>query len=319
LSLRGSKAAKLATDLQEVPQLESERSLMDLAKATHGAAHHKSNEDRIFSKCSRANGMIVQTFGVCDGHGGDEASELVHRVLPNVNRLLAVGRDVITAYTEAFRECEQTFESQHPQSKAGACAVSATIVGSTVWCANLGDSRCAVIKLNPRNRWTSQVVEKVHWMSKDHKATNPDEAARVQKHGGQVVKGRVGGLVPTRCIGDTRVKDRHPGAISIEPEVRGMDLGENAEAIVICATDGVWDFVTGAMLSNIVEYAADPRDVQSIARRVVEVALNRGSRDDCSAICGFVSTAACDTNYSRSGSICATDSSSTSSVGTFSL
>jgi len=307
-----SQGAVLLRDIA-VPENDA-GSLLELAKVSHKSAHHKQNEDRAFSKCSKANGLIFQTFGIADGHGGSEASEHVHNNFPQaVNQLLMAGMDALTAYTVAIRECEQSFKQEHGQSRAGACAVSATVVGNMIWCANLGDCRCAVVKLAPKRKRATTVVDSLQWMSIDHKVGNDDEVARIEKLGGQVVKGRVGGLVPTRSIGDFDVKDKTaPGVISITPDVRVLDLGEGTEAIVICASDGVWDAVSGRALCTIIETHPHFDDVQGIGKRLVEYAIKRGSQDDCSVMCGFVATeAAAPCSRTASGSSVSTTTSTT--------
>eukprot|EP00971_Amphidinium_carterae_P142615 2825174-Amphidinium_carterae.1 len=101
-------------------------------------------------RCSKAHGLVYQTFGVADGHGGAGASDLVQQSLPDkVNELLAAGMDVQTAYTLALQEVEASFRNLAGDSGAGACVVSATIAGPYIWCANLGDCRCAVVRLMP--------------------------------------------------------------------------------------------------------------------------------------------------------------------------
>mmetsp|Transcript_647 Transcript_647/g.1321 ORF Transcript_647/g.1321 Transcript_647/m.1321 type:complete len:337 (+) Transcript_647:88-1098(+) len=283
-----------ALQLMNVPAVSAGESgsLSELARVSHKSPHHKSNEDRGFSRCSRAHGLTFQTFGVADGHHGSEASEHIYNKLPQaVNQLLMAGMDVLTSYTLAIRECEATFKASHGTSRAGSCAVSATVVGQYVVCANIGDCRCAVIKLAPRRKRAAGVVDSLHWMSVDHKVANIEERTRIEKLGGEISRGRVGGLVPTRCIGDFDVKDKlNPGVISINPDVRVLDLGEDSEAIVLCASDGVWDALSGKTLCSIVETHPSSSDVQGIAKRVVEYAIKKGSQDDCTVMCGYVST-----------------------------
>eukprot|EP00971_Amphidinium_carterae_P075015 1482589-Amphidinium_carterae.1 len=51
-------------------------------------------------------------------------------------------------------------------------------------------------------------------------------------------------------INDDKVPE---GVISIEPEIRTLDIGDSAEALVICASDGLWDAIGANALANIIE------------------------------------------------------------------
>jgi serine/threonine protein phosphatase PrpC len=84
--------------------------------------------------------------------------------------------------------------------KCGATACVAVVRkelnNNVVYVGNLGDSR-AVLNRNG----------KAHRLSKDHKATDPDEISRIKSQGGSIMEGRVaGGLAITRAFGDFTYK-----------------------------------------------------------------------------------------------------------------
>ena len=66
------------------------------------------------------------------------------------------------------------------------------ITGSEIYCANAGDSRTVMCE-------RGQAVE----LSFDHKPDLPEERNRIMKAGGEVVEGRVNGMLAlSRAIGD---------------------------------------------------------------------------------------------------------------------
>lgn len=65
---------------------------------------------------------------------------------------------------------------------SGSTCVSVLIVGTKVFCANVGDSRAVLVRaLQPP---TDQIMAIP--LNRDHKADEPDEEARIVKHGGRV-------------------------------------------------------------------------------------------------------------------------------------
>jgi len=146
------------------------------------------------------------------------------------------------------------------------------------------------------------------WLSRDHKASAPEERKRILQAGGTVTDGRVEGLEPSRTLGDFDVKMHvKKGVISIVPEVRRYELGDGtgpAHALLVCATDGVWDVMTGQDVCDLVQARKEiaklqagtggqsPPDCQplrDLAEDLVQFSIAKGSRDDCTAVVAMVS------------------------------
>merc|ERR1719265_1240614 len=122
-----------------------------------------------------------------------------------------------------------------------------------------------------------------------------------------VVDGRVEGLEPSRTLGDFDVKaNTNHGVISIIPEVRRVHLGGDVcspQAILVCATDGVWDVMSGQDVCNLIAarkelldlqgkiHESDPdcRPLAELASDLVEFSVAKGSRDDCTALVAMLS------------------------------
>lgn len=301
------------------------------AKTWRNVADRHDNEDRwIFETDSfEPTSLTFHTVGVLDGHDTAIASDRVSKELPRVlGNLLKEGYPVATAYAMAMEECEETLRSVH--ASAGTCVLSCTVAGNHVWCANLGDCRAGLFSLqlpesspapaqdggsspsspaSPSQR--KPKVERLVWMSHDHKASDPEERRRILRAGGNVVDGRVCGLEPCRTLGDFDVKaNTSEGVISIVPEVRRVHLGGDLcspQAILVCATDGVWDVLTGQDVCNLIAARNGLLDLQNridepepdcspladLAADLVQFSVAKGSRDDCTAVVAMLSATVC--------------------------
>merc|ERR1712124_218201 len=117
---------------------------------------------------------------------------------------------------------------------------------------------------------------------------------------GQVINGRVEGLEPCRTLGDFDVKAlTKRGVISIVPEVRRLELGDGQsliQGIIVCATDGIWDVLSGADICNVIMArkevvrlqatvgsqrppGADRLVLDTLAEDLVQFAIAKGSKD----------------------------------------
>ena len=75
-------------------------------------------------------------------------------------------------------------------------------------------------------------------LSIDHKATDPDEVARIRNGGGMILQDRVGGsLAVTRAFGDHTLKNE---GVTAKPHINKHVLKPFDKHLLI-ASDGVWD------------------------------------------------------------------------------
>jgi len=280
-----------------------------------GARH--GNEDRVVSHKdelpeSRIGFHIV---GVLDGHDTEVASDLVSQKLPlEVSRRLKEGEAVVEAYTTSMEVLEDTLK--RVTSSAGSCVLSCTISGRFLWCSNLGDCRAILVPLAEPDKpgpsappVAKPKVSGIVWMSQDHKASCPNEKLRIEQAGGKVFDGRVEGLEPSRTLGDFDVKAQVcKGVISIVPEIRRHEFPNStstAQGLLVCATDGVWDVLTGQDICNLVVArkeicklqtamaegceTVDRKVLKLLAEDLVQFSIAKGSRDDCTAIVALIS------------------------------
>ena len=117
-------------------------------------------------------------------------------------------------------------------------------------------------------------------LSVDHlPTTNAAEVARVEAAGGRVAGGRVGGLAVSRALGDHALKDM--GVIAL-PDCTTVALGGD-DRYVLLASDGVWD-VLSLEAAHALVLRHEAETLQEVAQRLVQTAVQRGSRDNVSAM-----------------------------------
>jgi hypothetical protein len=151
------------------------------------------NEDRWTMLHDSHKSVDFYQVGVMDGHDSDLASDMVSRLLPTVvSKHLKEGKPIVEAYAGAMEEIEDALKKR--VSTAGTCVCSCLIAGRYVWCSNLGDCRAALVQLQVPEDGKPQAAPKVSglfWLSRDHKASAPEEMKRIADAGGKVVDGRV--------------------------------------------------------------------------------------------------------------------------------
>jgi serine/threonine protein phosphatase PrpC len=317
------------------------------------------NEDRVMTHSDTMpnSSLSFHTLGVLDGHDTEVASDLASRLLPvELAKLLKRGCPVTEAYTRAMKTVEEKLKDV--TSSAGTCVLSCTIAGNSLWCANLGDCRAILVPLavpyRPGTRSPSKGASQevslpggaatrvpptkgvmkpkvlgMTWMSEDQKASKPAEKLRIRKAGGQILDGRVAGLEPSRTLGDFDVKAAvAKGVISIVPEVRRHefvpDASTPAQAVLVCACDGVWDVLSGQDICDLItarteicdlqiemaarSWAPDRGVLQVLAKDLVEFSVAKGSKDDCTAVVAMISVPG-------DSAACATPSNASSAAG----
>ena len=170
---------------------------------------------------------------------------------------------------ESFKKTDNDLiKSKHPfdTEKSGSTICLSLLSNKNLICANLGDSRAILCSCNEKNEW------KASQLTKDHKPTDKEEHRRIINSGGTVSRminlekndEEVGpyrvwgktqekgpGLAMSRSIGDGMAKKL--GVLG-EPDIYEYNLNEN-DKFVICATDGVWEYLTNEDVMNIVKEA----------------------------------------------------------------
>ncbi|CAM9588383.1 unnamed protein product [Discosporangium mesarthrocarpum] len=191
-------------------------------------------------------------------------------------------------------------------ARTGACALMALVHEDKLFVANAGDCRAVLGRRRAPRVWggrgTGGVDIEAVELSNDHNAREKaeqeklkrlhpfeDDIIRCKRATACYVKGR---LQPTRSLGDAYLKysefNGQPGThsssgrylpppytppyITAEPEVTEHKIDPEADAFVVLASDGLWDYVSSEEAVKIVQAAAyEDMDPKGAADRLIRV------------------------------------------------
>jgi protein phosphatase PTC1 len=115
-------------------------------------------------------------------------------------------------------------------------------------------------------------------LSYAHVATDPAEVQRIKKAGGQVFLGRVNGsLAVSRALGDHSFKR---SGVTALPYQQKIPLTKDQKFLII-GCDGVWDVMD---TQEAVTFISNMKDANKMAKRLVDIAIDRGTTDNVSAM-----------------------------------
>ena len=205
-------------------------------------------------------------FCIFDGHGGNVTAKLCVKKFPEIFRkcLLESPFDYEMALKKSFYLMDQEIE----KIKATEVGNTATIVfinNRLLYCANVGDSSCALIgKTN-------------EFITTEDKCTNKNEMKRIEKEGGTIIDDRLGGILAvSRGLGDFDLKSK---GLTCEPHITKKLIDHNTNYCVL-ASDGVWDVLSPDEVAKITQ----TYKIDEMAKKIVETAMDRGSEDNISCI-----------------------------------
>lgn len=240
--------------------------------------------------------LKVSLYSVIDGHGGEWCSkflqtEMVRYVIQEFKQSLSspvmirqqlkrpAGQLVASVFNRAYQKLDLEYYLRNDliSKQSGAVVVTVFIMGTTIFCINLGDCR-AVISRN------GQAIS----LSIDHKATFKREQQRVWQQGGYIFGGRLAGkLAITRSFGDFALKvhkdeggkNYFKNYLSNEPEVRFAEMDILNDEFMIIASDGLFDRFTSQQVCDMVrhELAKLPpgrKDLKKIASIILQRTLD---------------------------------------------
>ena len=216
----------------------------------------KANQDRAlimypfsFRENFSKNDLLM---GLFDGHGpdGHVVSHYITLQLPQVLTQMLETHSPSDALTQTFLNLE---ENLPPVESSGSTAIVMLRLNDTLYVANTGDSLAFVASFDGGN------VE-IIYQTKPHKPHLPEERARIEKAGGQVMApqspedssrvivfqegGMVMALAMSRSIGD---KEGTVIGVIAEPTVDALELKALAPShkklFAVAASDGLFDHV----------------------------------------------------------------------------
>jgi protein phosphatase len=236
-------------------------------------AVRKTNEDAFV--CD----LEVSLFCVADGMGGHEAGEvaaaLAIEAITAFVRRSAVDTDfswpygidrnlsydanrLRTSLHLANRKVFRTAESRDDYNGMGTTIVGALIDGDRMAIAHVGDSRLYVIRGGGISQMTADDSWAATILSQDPQMTPADIARHPMRN------------VLTSVLGAREQVDVHVAEQPLEP-------GD----VVLLSSDGLHGVLDGGTIADIVGAHAD---VRAAAQRLVDAALQHGSRDNVTAV-----------------------------------
>jgi len=293
------------------PQLEPPFDDATLGTYSHHGIEPKYYGEGFTSKINQDRGCVVHPyvdsetqslFCVFDGHGerGDEVSEFVlEQIVARLEADADLATDPEKALVRTFVATDEDLRSKADIDSffSGTTAVVVYRCGNAMYTANAGDSRAVLARTDPA---TGRLVAVP--LSIDQNPDTPGERQRIEASGGFVsdppgegLSARVWldrnmtrvGLAMARSIGDNAVKK--VGVIA-EPEVRTHVVTE-ADAFMIIASDGVWEFISSEDAVRAVAASLEATKSASAAcKNLIDLAIqcwkdNEGDyRDDITAI-----------------------------------
>ena len=156
-------------------------------------------------------------FCLFDGHGGGEVSKFLQENFAIYFKKMLPFRNYFGEITQLFKILDEKIRLLN-MPKVGSTATIVYIERQngkrTLYCANVGDTRCVLVTRNGVMR-----------LSYDDIVDDPNERARVIKQGGQIFNGRVmGELILSRSFGDWDMKNY---GVIVEPHITKVDITDD--------------------------------------------------------------------------------------------
>eukprot|EP00931_Biecheleriopsis_adriatica_P095430 TRINITY_DN6902_c0_g1_i1.p1 TRINITY_DN6902_c0_g1~~TRINITY_DN6902_c0_g1_i1.p1 ORF type:complete len:494 (-),score=84.86 TRINITY_DN6902_c0_g1_i1:40-1521(-) len=219
------------------------------------------NQDTFFTACAGCFTLLC----VADGHGrsGHWASHwaakfLLRMLLEEITdlQMLPSDKTVMQMFDHAQKELVIASQAKEFDLWLSGTTLSIAVVDRSqqeVLMAWVGDSRCVLGRRSSQQGGTDYIR-----CSEDHRPNDPEEFDRISSSGGEVVqplgdlahrvflKGTDSpGLAMSRSLGD--LAGRSAG-VSNEPGIRRFEFQKGD--LLLCCTDGVWDFMSSEQALN---------------------------------------------------------------------
>jgi len=226
------------------------------------------------SRCIRSDeNNHIHFYAIFDGHGGSACaiwlSQNLHLL---VERFLVSEVDVEKALELAFEEADRILVQEHPEIDSGSTCIAVLIeeATSTLWVANVGDSRCVISSDGAATA-----------LSIDHKPSHPPEEERIKAAGGWVSFGRVMGFLGvSRAFGDSEMKAASSKMIIATPEISTRNLTSKDEFLVL-ACDGLWDVFENEDVCNLIRQTfKENQNCTQVCKETVRQAIDIYNTND---------------------------------------
>ncbi|KAL7715256.1 Protein phosphatase 1K [Entamoeba marina] len=219
-------------------------------------------EDTVLVDCTSIPDTDV--VAVFDGHNGKDAA-------------IECTENYVKVFMQTSGSLEERLKATHQQlhekiiktSKSGTTSTVAFVHKDSIKIAFCGDSPGFVFK-------NDRIIK----VTKDHKASNTEEAERITENGGVIfgmfgVKRVNGQIMVTRSIGDASL---HP-PLTVDPEIVSIDRKDVEWLLLV--SDGITDVVTTKEMAEFVRTLNNPF---SIAFEITKHAFVNESNDNLTTV-----------------------------------
>ncbi|CAI2359825.1 unnamed protein product [Moneuplotes crassus] len=290
------------------------------------------NQDSYIASPKMMGYNFLHLFAICDGHGtnGHKASNFLRNTLPkelknrlqeetrsngsqslDISKLAEQGKcplsqDMYNLFVNSFLDTNDSLIRQEFDTKfSGSTCCALLIYEKKIFCANVGDSRCILIRIPnlkqrlAENSHSSRVQKSsedakelkitVLELSRDHKPDDHDERERIESNGGEIQS-----YINSKgiCVGPKRVwvkNHNFPGlamsrsfgdeiasrvGVSACPEIKETTL-THEDAYIVIASDGVWEFLENKEVAEIVYEYYVQGNAEKAAEAIVKEAFDR--------------------------------------------
>lgn len=221
-----------------------------------------TNQDYVYCK-SDAVGNLLNIFIVADGMGGHKAGDIasvtaVDAVLKSIEQ--SQKTDVISIMEEAVREANKTLyeksKSNEEWAGMGTTLVLATVVDSTIFVANIGDSRLYLID------------DGIHQITRDHSYV--EEMVSIGEIDKSEARTHSKKNIITRAIGVE--EETHADFFEVQ--------FKKGDKLLMCS-DGLTNMIED---NDILSVIAGNNDIESMVHKLIDLANDSGGKDNIAVL-----------------------------------
>ena len=223
----------------------------------------KLNQDYVYTSTTRV-GNLSNVFIVADGMGGHKAGDYASRftvetVVEEIGSSFERNPEIIfgDAIDAANRKLRMKAAEDDRLFGMGTTFVAATVLGTKLKMANVGDSRGYLIR-----------DDSITQITRDHSLV--EEMVRMGGIDRETARLHVDKNIITRAVGATETID-----------VDYFDVNLEQNDLVLMCTDGLTNMVSDA---DILQIIRSESDIAEMARHLVETANDNGGRDNIAVV-----------------------------------
>ena len=230
-------------------------------------------------------------FAVFDGHGGRNAADCAAKVFADI--LVKDPEFACDNYEKAlyntFQKVDQEVlkksEQEHWTDGCTACVV--LLVGKRLYTANLGDAEAVLAESENKGK-----IVKPQPLSTKHNPTDESEKKRIEEAGGEVVYGRINGILAiSRSFGDIEFKYPYNKSmkdfVSPLPALQMTPIGKHNPFLFITC-DGLYEKMNYddlcALCNTQIAAHQKKKEYDLVATEMINESLKRGSTDNHTCI-----------------------------------